>query len=139
LRRPELALKPIFETDVERTAKVVEPGDGTKVEIALDHGTIAANGRSEPLSELELELKEGTTESLLRLGLDCLRHAPLVLMSESKAERGYRLRDGALPEASKAPDSKLDVNADVPSSFRVLLGSALEHLMANQPAAIRGE
>jgi CHAD domain-containing protein len=60
-------------------------------------------------------------------------------MSESKAERGYRLYDGSLPQAIKAPAVQLDADADVGSAFRMFLASALDHLMANQPAAIRGE
>jgi inorganic triphosphatase YgiF len=138
LRDRRLALEPVFRTDVERTTTLIEPGDGAKVEVAFDHGTISAGASSEPLSELELELKGGTADSLLRVGLDLLRDAPLVLMSESKAERGYRLRDGSLPEASKAPVVEIDRDADVQAAFRVLLASVLDHLMANQPAAIRG-
>jgi len=139
LRRADLALEPVFETDVDREVEVVEPDDGARVEVAFDHGIIASGARSEPLSELELELKEGAAGSLLRLGLDFLRDAPLILMSESKADRGYHLYDGSRPQAIKAPPVELDANADMRSAFRALLASALDHLMANQPAAIRGE
>src|SRR5204862_1765159 len=77
--------------------------------------------------------------SLFRLGLDFLRDAPLSLLAESKAERGYRLRDGSSPSASKAPPVELEADSDARSAFRVLAASALDHLMANQPATIRGE
>src|SRR5438067_3282702 len=139
LRRLDLTLEPVFETDVDREVEIVVPDEGAKVELAFDHGVIAAGAKREPLSELELELKEGPVDSLLRLGLDFLRDAPLSLMSESKADRGYRLYDGSLPQATKAPAVELDADADVRSAFPLLLAAALDHLMVNQPAAIRGE
>src|SRR5437879_4204235 len=110
LRSRELVLTSIFETDVERTVEVVAPADGAKVEVAFDHGAIVSGNNSEPLSELEIELKEGTADSLLKLGLDFLRDAPLALMGESKAERGYRLHDGSLAPATKA--ARVEVDAD---------------------------
>src|SRR5260370_2084483 len=139
LRSPGLVLASVFETDVQRAVEVVESGNGAKVEVAFDHGTIASGANSLPLSELELELKEGGVDSLLRLGLEFLRAAPLALMSESKAAPRCHLPAGSLPQATKAPAIELDVDADVRSAFRVLVACVLDHLMANQPAAIRGE
>jgi inorganic triphosphatase YgiF len=52
------ALQPLFTVRVARSLHLVEQ-DGAAIEVALDKGTIEAEGRTEPLVELELELKRG--------------------------------------------------------------------------------
>ena len=54
------ALKPIFQTRIERTT-YSRNGDGTNIILAMDEGQIVANDSSCPVSEIELELKQGTT------------------------------------------------------------------------------
>lgn len=143
-RLPSLArdashLSPVFRTEVRRTRRLLMPAAGTKVELAFDEGAIVADGSSEPLSELEIELKEGSEEALLRLGLDLVRDAPLALLSESKAERGYHLADGTRPEARKPPPIKVDPDRALPEAFRALADGVVDHLLSNQPAALRGD
>jgi triphosphatase len=131
-------LKPVFRTEVERTQCVLSPSDGTRVELAIDEGVVAANGHSEPLSDLEIELKEGPEEALYRLGLDLLRAAPLSLLMESKADRGYRLYDGSRAAARKAQPIALDPGLGLHAAFAALADAVLDQLLANQPAALRG-
>lgn len=132
-------LSPVFRTEVKRTRSLLSPVAGTKVELAFDEGAVVADGGSEPLSELEIELKEGSEEVLLRLGLDLVRAAPLALLSESKAERGYHLADGTRPEARKPPPIEIDPERALPETFRALSESVVDHLLSNQPAALRGD
>src|SRR5262249_1281761 len=110
-----------------------------KVELAFDDGVIIADNRSEPLSELELELKEGPPQSLARLGLDLLQGTPLSLGSESKAERGYHLLNVTRPEASRAPPGELHAGRGLRDALRRLGQQVLDHLIINQPATLRGD
>jgi inorganic triphosphatase YgiF len=132
-------LQPVFCTEVRRCERLLHPDGESRIEFALDDGVVIAARQSEPLSELELELKGGTEESLLRLGLDLVQTAALSLQIESKAERGYRLQEGRGPNAQKAAAVVVDRNAPAAEGFARLADSALEHLLANQPAALRGD
>jgi triphosphatase len=133
------SLSEIFRTEVDREQQTLHPMPGAAVELAVDQGVIVAGERRERLSELELELKDGTEEALLRLGLELTRAAPLSLLMESKAERGYRLHDGERAAAHKAPARALDGGMGTGNSFCRLVDFVLEHLLANQPAALRGD
>jgi triphosphatase len=132
-------LEPVFYTDVRRTRLEVAPTAGTKVELALDDGAVIAGDAGEPLSELELELKLGGEAALFRLGLDLLQVAPLALLNESKAERGYALRDGLRPPVHKPQRVVLDRGASVQQAFAQLSAGVVDDLLANQPAALRGD
>jgi inorganic triphosphatase YgiF len=132
-------LQPVFCTEVRRSAQVLHPANGVRVELALDDGVIVAGRQTEPLSELELELKEGPPEALLRLGLEFVQAAPLSLQIERRADHGYRLQDGHGSGAHKAAEVVVAPRASAAEGFARLAGSALEHLLANQPAALRGE
>jgi inorganic triphosphatase YgiF len=132
-------LREIFRTEVEREQQVLHPVPGTAVELAVDHGVIVAGERRERLSELELELKDGNEEALLRLGLELIHAVPLSLLLESKAERGYRLHDGERPAAHKAVALSLVGSASIGDVFCRLVDLVQEHLLANQPAALHGD
>jgi inorganic triphosphatase YgiF len=51
-------LKPVFETVVERAALPIRSGEAD-LELAVDRGHIKAREWREPVSEIEIELKEG--------------------------------------------------------------------------------
>jgi inorganic triphosphatase YgiF len=133
------SLVPVFRTEVERTQRMLAPDPATRIEMALDDGVVIAGNKREPLNELELELKEGAEAALFRLGLDFLLAAPLSLLVESKAERGYHLHDGSRPVAHKAAPVALDPGMTVRAAFRRLMSAVLQHLLANQPAAVHGD
>src|SRR5262249_53240152 len=95
------ALAPIFTTTVRRRTRRLDLG-GTLVEVAFDEGSIAVGDRSEALSELELEVKAGDRRVLYDLGLELLTIAPLKIGTRSKAQRGYDLAFGVVPNATKA-------------------------------------
>ena len=52
------ALRPVFETRVERTVYQLER-NGSDIEVALDRSEVDAGGRQAAIHELELELKHG--------------------------------------------------------------------------------
>jgi triphosphatase len=132
-------LEPVFTTDIRRTVRKVRLDENTTVEAALDVGTITADSASEAVSELELELRDGTLAPLYFLALDLHARVPLTIDPESKAERGYRLRTGQPPAARKAPDVDLDRDGSASEAFREIIAARLGHLLANQPAAVAGD
>jgi inorganic triphosphatase YgiF len=132
-------LQPVFCTEVRRRQQMLHRPDGSLVELALDDGVIVTSGQSESLSELEIELKAGSEQTLFGVGLDLVQAAPLSLQVESKADRGYRLQDCNGPKARKAQGVALDPEATVAACFARLAESVMEHLLSNQPAALRGD
>lgn len=84
-------LVPVFETDFWRTSWILQIRDGSTIELAADEGHIRSNDRTEPLSELELELKQGEDKDLYWMALQLAETFPLAVEHASKAERGYRL------------------------------------------------
>jgi triphosphatase len=56
-------LKPIFQTRVHRITVPVRR-NGSHIEVALDAGEVRAGRKSNPISELELELKRGKAGDL---------------------------------------------------------------------------
>lgn len=78
--------------------------DGSEIEVAADRGEILAAGGSEPILEIELELKAGRPAALCELGAALAREFPLVPESRSKFYRGLLLAGlAAQPAATAAP------------------------------------
>jgi triphosphatase len=59
----------VFRTQFDRTVRTVQ-FQGARIEIALDEGRISAGRRSEPICEVELELREGSPSAVFALALD---------------------------------------------------------------------
>jgi triphosphatase len=133
------ALQPVFATEIHRTVWQVRLSDDTVAEIVLDLGRIVAGDASEPVGELELELKGGQLGTLYRLALDLAMHAKLAIEPASKAERGFRLLSGQPPQARKAPDIDFKRGANAAKAFERVAGSAVGHLLANVGAAAAGD
>lgn len=60
-------------------------------EVALDHGSIVAGGRQEPMHELEIELKGGERDDLIALVRLVQSHLPAQPEDRSKFSRGLAL------------------------------------------------
>lgn len=92
------ALAPIFSTDFVREKAEIAWGRGKSkvvIEAALDLGAVSADGQTEEICELELELRQGDPQALLELAAELAADLPLMPCDISKAERGYRLFDPA--------------------------------------------
>ena len=88
---PELAM--VYSSNVVRLSRLLRVR-GAVVEVALDQGHIAAGNHSLPVSELELELKQGQPASAAALAASwCAKHG-LWLSSVSKSAKGQRLALG---------------------------------------------
>jgi len=93
LAHPGLAqqLQPVFTTDFVRTVWMLQLAQDTVVELALDQGQVSAGQASEPISEIELELKAGQLQVLLDFSETLKQQLPLHPSNVSKAQRGFSL------------------------------------------------
>jgi inorganic triphosphatase YgiF len=136
-------LRPVFVSEVDRAAIEIAPEPGTRIEAAIDQGMLrsADNARSQAISEIELELKEGDRASVYDLALQLLEAAPLRIDLRSKAERGYRLieKDGEAPTTVSAEPVVLAPEMTVEETLQRVGGTCLTHLLRSEPAALAGK
>jgi len=83
----------LFRTDFQRQAAVVQY-QGSVIEVVFDQGHVQADAQVEAIAEIELELQQGDVAPLFALAHTLVQQWPLLAGSQSKAERGYRLRNG---------------------------------------------
>jgi len=96
------ALTPAFEITFERTLWLLRRRDGSRLELALDIGQIAAGDRTTPVCEMELELKAGRPAALFEVARQIAQSIFLLPASSSKAERGYALAQNSINAALRA-------------------------------------
>ncbi len=92
------AIEPLFETRFGRVAIEIDApnrhargGEAARIAMALDVGAIIAGGRSEAISEVELELVSGSVEALAEIAFHLRDAFDLRPGHLSKGKRGYRL------------------------------------------------
>lgn len=129
-------LSPLFETNFIRTIWRFEPTRGAIVLLMLDRGWVAAAGRREEISELEIELHAGSVEHIFGLASALAERLPLAPALLSKAERGYRLFQGTPPAPQKAAAVALTGDMAPTDAFRVIALACLEHLQHNHAGAV---
>ncbi|MFC3854004.1 CYTH domain-containing protein [Salinispirillum marinum] len=88
------SVSPIFETRFARSLWVLTVDDSV-IELVLDTGSVSTGAAELPLSEIELELKSGSPKALFRVAEQLAAHLPVLPSDINKAERGYRLVNGA--------------------------------------------
>ena len=132
-------LTPLFETNFTRTTWRFEPTRGAIVLVMLDRGWVAAAGRREEISEVEIELHAGSIEQIFHLAADLAQRLPLAPALLSKAERGYRLFRGDRPAPQKAVTANLRGDMPPTDAFRVIALSCLEHLQHNHAGAVSSD
>jgi inorganic triphosphatase YgiF len=134
------ALQPLFATDVTRTTVAIEPAPATRIEAAIDQGEIrsAAGGGTEPISEIELELKSGDAAALYDVALQLLDVASIRIEPRSKSERGYQLGEAgeAAPPVVHAEPVALDPMMSVEAALQEIGRACLAHLLHNEAAAL---
>lgn len=131
------SLRPIFETDVERTTLPLRTGD-SEIELAVDRGRVRAGRRRAEISEIELELKSGTRADLARLAARLARAVPVSYGVLAKSERGYALSAGGAVQAVTAMPVVLDEDPSAGSLFATIGLSCLHHFAANEDAVRAG-
>jgi triphosphatase len=134
----------LVRTDIARRTLMLCPGPRTRIEAAVDRGHIAAvrNDASEPVCEIELELKHGDIAALYDLALEMLAVAPLRIERRSKAARGFRLASlAAEPEriaAVHAGEVDLDPDMTAGAALRRIVDSCAGQIARNEDAVLAG-
>ncbi|MBC7944485.1 MAG: CYTH and CHAD domain-containing protein [Burkholderiales bacterium] len=125
-------LKPIFTTEFKRTTRIIEPSAGCAIEFCLDQGEIRAQGRVQPICEVEFELKSGEPSALYDIALALDQTIPLRIGRHSKAERGYLLLTAFVAEPVKAAPIELCRDMSVAAAFRHIAFACIAHLEENE-------
>jgi inorganic triphosphatase YgiF len=134
------SLAPRFEIRVERRRWTIALR-ASEIELVLDEGTVVFGKRTEPLCEIELELKKGDEAVLFEMARTLGALVPLRLGVRTKAERGYALR--ARPSASdasravKAEPLALRAEMSMAEAFAAIVHSCLRHFRLNEPLVVR--
>ena len=129
-------LQPLIRSDVTRTSWLVER-HGDSIQVDLDHGSIAAGGRSEEFAELELELREGAPASLIIAARRLSDYAPVRLGVLTKAERGFLVAANHLHRVHKAGPVDIRRDMTVAEAFETIVHSCLRHYRLNEGLVIR--
>lgn len=129
------ALEPVFETRVKRTIRRVRR-DEFDVEVSIDQGEIRAGGRRLPISEVEIERKEGAAHGIFDVALSLGADVPLQLVIRSKSERGYLLADGHETLPWKAMPAPLPSDLPVRAAFLRIGQECLRHFTESMRALL---
>lgn len=144
--RLETHLEALFSTSFSRTTWQLLLPSGARVEVAMDVGEIktGAKGRSreksvsQPISELELELKGGAPDALFEVADELLASVPFRLGHESKAARGYALKKGESPSVRTSGRIILAAGMTPNDAFKTVLEDALAQIQGNEAGVSRG-
>ena len=128
-------LRPIFNTEVTRTAIVVTEGESC-IELVADRGRIVAGDRNMPIGEIELELQSGDRHALFTVARRLAAIAPLRLGVRSKSERGYALLLGDDKAAVKSEAIPLSPDMDAAGLFAAVAGACIRHFRLNEDQLI---
>ncbi|KLV02211.1 adenylate cyclase [Photobacterium aquae] len=121
-------LQPLFSTDFVRQQWLIAMPDGSQVELAFDQGCVSADGKTDAICEVELELKSGQTEALFALARELCTDGGMRLGNLSKAARGYRLAADYTGDAIKPLDI-VPLAGD--ESVEAVLVKTLEHALGH--------
>ena len=125
------SLEPRCETTFDRVSWRLKARDQSIVELSLDVGQVVVGGLSSPISELEIELLEGTPDALFSLARRIARLVPLLPLSMSKSQRGYLLAQGGLHAPVRALPPRLVQSMPLVEVARVVLQEMFHHFTAN--------
>ncbi|HEY6993688.1 MAG TPA: CHAD domain-containing protein [Xanthobacteraceae bacterium] len=131
-------LRPMFETRVRRTTYPIADGE-RDIALTLDKGEIATGRRSEPLCEIELELKRGNGTELFDLARELTSALPAQLAFKSKSERGYELLEDKGVAAAKGAPIDLSAGTSTREAFRTIGRACLKQIIGNEPALLAGD
>lgn len=134
-------IRPTFETDFERSTRVVAGTDGLALEIARDFGEIRCGRRRQQIREVEIEYLRGPRLGFLRWVSAWAREAQALLVVPSKSERALRL-SGRLPRVQppvKTGAAAPPADIAPAGAAALVLRACLQHALANLEPIARGE
>lgn len=125
------ALVPLIRTNIRRTIWLVTWQE-CRAEVVLDEGMVTSGREKAPVTELELELKEGGAHALFDLAGEIGRAVPLRLGVLTKAERGYALAQRQLGRVARAEPVALTPPLGEGEAFHAIAHSCLRHYRLNE-------
>ncbi|MCF2515170.1 CHAD domain-containing protein [Sphingomonas sp. G124] len=128
-------LVPLVRTEVTRSTWIASANSAT-IEITYDEGSIEAGGASEPIHEVELELKAGRAPVLFSTAKRISANIPVKLGVLAKSERGFALAEGRQGKPVKATHVDLNEKATVAEGFAVIVTACLKHFRINEALLI---
>jgi inorganic triphosphatase YgiF len=130
-------LAAVYATDIKRMVHRVR-SETSDIEVAFDSGVILAGDVSEPVREIELELKAGDVADLYRLGISLAEQFQVRLGSLAKSDRGAMLAAGESPRAVRAA-AALAGEVNVDEAMGRAMNGCLAQFVANWPAFESGD
>ncbi len=135
-------LRRLFLVQVTRKSAVIHFADkvagAAEIEIAVDRGHVTAGGRKSPISEMELELMNGSPAALTKLAT-LLAGAGLRVSLITKAQRGFALIDGEEgPRPVKAGKMQLEAGRTVSDTLARIFATSLTGILGNEAAVLDG-
>ena len=137
-KRTRKQLKPLIRSDMERTSWHLT-AEGADIEVTLDEGVVVGGKARERIAELELELKSGRAEALIRFAQAIAAQVPLRLGVLTKAERGYRLAAGTAGKATKSEPIQLRRDMSVGDGFSAIAASCLKQFRLNEAIVVASQ
>lgn len=132
-------LQPCFDTRCRRTTWQLQQADGSRIELALDVGEIAAAGQLLPMLELELELQAGMPQALFGLAQQIAAEVAVLPCDASKAERGYALAQGVTHAPARARATHLPAGVAPRAAAQQAMGEMLEQFTRNLSALLQAD
>lgn len=129
-------LLPVFSTVFRRQTRLAMPRPGVRILLMIDHGKVVTGDDAAPISELELELAEGSPADLLDFAIALGQDLPLLPQDVSKAERGFRLFRREAEQAQRPGKLRLNRQLTALEAYRHLIGEAQRCWLANLHGAL---
>src|SRR5512143_2475829 len=135
----------VFETRFHRTAWLLKGRGGAQIEVAFDVGEVvtlkgaSACERTQPICEIELELKSGQPDALFALALGWAAAFDCLPFDVSKAERGVRLAHGIEAAPVKSVPLELDDGMGVEEGFAAIVQACLTQFQVNLPGVLASD
>ncbi len=140
LDRPGVAdsLTAVFTTEFTRTTIPIQLGQ-SRLELAVDVGTIHTAAGSEPICEVEIELKSGAIAQVYEAADLVRRCVPANLEPLSKSARAFVLLDGGVVPTLRATRLRLDRRQSLGEGFLSIARACLHQLRMNSAAVARSD
>jgi inorganic triphosphatase YgiF len=132
-------LVPAFRVRVRRRIWLVRPARGSRLEVALDLGTVDSADRAEQISELEVECLEGNPLHAFALAARLQKKWALRPSAVTKAERGYRLFRDKPRRPVKARPSGIDPAASLEQVARSVVASCIDQAQGNEEGVLASD
>ena len=132
-------LRPAFTTSVARSAWLLEPRSGVRIELALERGWIVGGGQREAICEVGLELLSGSVGDLFSTASALQTELSLHPEADSQLQRGYRVLTNESRQAVKARPVQTDAAMAASAAFRSMALACPKHLQSNEQGVLESD